>query len=309
MGKEMRDVYQETLAKFMEKDGLVVMMDADLVGASGSLNNFKAFPKQIINAGISEANMISSAAGMSLTGIKPFVHTFAPFATRRTFDQLYMSGMYSKNNLHIYSSEPGIWAQFNGGTHTSFEDLALMRSLPGVIITAPCDQYQFRFILHEYINNPKMYYTRATRKYQDDIYDENTSFELGKWHIIRNGKDGVIFTMGEMVHETLAAAEILKQKGYELTVIDAFSIAPYDSEMIYKIAKQFKNIMVVENHNHIGGLGDLIAHEITLVDNSNKIYHQSIKGQTGEVGDYNYLKNRFGLDPESIANAWLENCL
>ena len=150
--KAMRDVYQETLRILMDQDPKVVMLDADLASASGSSKTFQNYPDQTINVGISEANMMSSAAGLRLSGMKPFVHTFAPFATRRVYDQLYMSVAYSKNPIHIYGSDPGFWAQHNGGTHTSFEDLSLMLSLPGFIVTAPVDKYQGSQIVRTALN-------------------------------------------------------------------------------------------------------------------------------------------------------------
>ncbi len=136
---EMRQAYQETLIELMRKDPHVVMLDADLGSSSGSTKTFKQFPDQCVNMGISEANMISAGAAMSLTGLTPFAHSFAPFATRRVLDQIYMSLAYSANSLHIYGSEPGYWAQFNGGTHTSIEDIAILNALPNLIITAPAD--------------------------------------------------------------------------------------------------------------------------------------------------------------------------
>ena len=184
--KAMRDVYQETLKELMEKDKNVVMLDADLASASGSTKTFSDYPQQTINVGISEANMISSAAGLRLSGMKPFVHTFAPFATRRVYDQLYMSVAYSHNPIHIYGSDPGFWAQHNGGTHTSFEDLSLMLSLPEFVVTAPSTPRQFAWVLKEYYKeNKRPYYTRAQRKEMPELYDEKTKFFFRQRHYLK----------------------------------------------------------------------------------------------------------------------------
>jgi transketolase len=144
---EFRAVYVETLMELMESNPNVVNLDADLVGASGAAKLFKKYESRCINMGISEANMIGAAAGMSLTGKIPFIHTFAPFATRRVMDQLYMSGVYSNSNIKIYGSDPGFWAIHNGGTHTTMEDLALTRALANITILAPSDATQFKWCI------------------------------------------------------------------------------------------------------------------------------------------------------------------
>lgn len=304
MAKEMRQVYQETLRELMIADRNVVMLDADLASASGSVKTYLEFPKQSINCGISEANMISAACGMSLVGIKPYVHTFAPFATRRVFDQLYMSGSFSKNAIHIYASEPGIWAQFNGGTHTSFEDIALTRTLPNAVISAPSDEFVFRFILKSFYQDNKMYYTRSPRAALKRIYDEDTKFEIGKWMIHGEDLTNVIIAYGEMVDVALQIAEYQKDFGQKVAIVDAFNLYPYDKELLKRIARESKKIMVVENHSIYGGLGELVSREL-LINKSNATFiHKGIEHQVSEVGTFGYLSEKFGIDLNNLVKLW-----
>lgn len=141
---EMSKVYQDTMLELLETNGEVVICDADLVGAIGMTSVYNKHKDRCINMGICEANMMSAAAGMSLTGKIPFVHSLAPFAVRRLFDQLYLSGAYQKANVRVFGSDPGFWASYNGGTHTSVEDLALTRVIPNVTVLAPADAVQFQ---------------------------------------------------------------------------------------------------------------------------------------------------------------------
>lgn len=307
MAKEMRMVYQSVVMELMAKHRHVVMLDADLASASASGKAFAQFPDQTINCGISEANMMSVACGMSLLGMKPFVHTFAPFATRRVFDQLYVSGAFSQNSIFIYGSEPGIWAQYNGGTHTSFEDIALMRTLPNTVVCAPSDNAQFEFILRAYLDSPSLFYTRCARTVMPDIYNDQTKFELGKWHTHGECKDGVILAYGEMVHQALAAQEILRQKaGIFVQVVDAYCLYPYDQPLLKELAKTAKRILTVENHSQFGGLGELVARELCLNQFDGEFGQIAIKHHVSEVGGYDFLADKFGLNKEAIVNWWLK---
>lgn len=304
MTKEMRHVYQETLSELMRKDPNVVMLDADLVSASGGGKNYQNFPNQAINCGISEANMISSACGMSLVGLKPFVHTFVPFATRRVFDQLYMSGAFSKNSIHIFASEPGIYAQFNGGTHTSFEDLALTRTLPNTVVSAPSDEHSFRFILNSFYNDNLMYYTRSPRAHLPEIYNKSTQFEIGKWMVHGDDLSQCIIACGDMVHVALKVKEKMSIEGEVISVIDALNLSPYDKELLESISQKSVKVMVIENHSIYGGLVELVARELQLNGYKGLFYHQGIKHHVSEVGTLDFLARKFGIDFETIYKEW-----
>ena len=297
---EMRQLYQAIMNELLETHSEVVMLDADLASASGSTQTFKRFPQQTVNVGISEANMVSSACGMALTGLKPYIHTFAPFATRRVFDQVFMSGAYSRNAIHIYGSDPGFWAQHNGGTHTSYEDIALMRTLPGAVVCAPSDAKQFEFILRHFLTDHRLYYTRATRKALPDIYSQGDTFQLGTWITLETGSDCVIFAIGAMVHEALEASKLLRLQGIEATVVDAFSIKPHDAFLIATLGKEHTRIITVENHSIYGGLGDLVASELMQSGGTHKFVKIGVQDQFGEVGTADYLQRKHGLNASHI---------
>lgn len=305
--KAMRDVYQETLRELMENDQSVVMLDADLASASGSTKTFSDYPQQTINVGISEANMISSAAGLRLSGMKPFVHTFAPFATRRVYDQLYMSVAYSHNPIHIYGSDPGFWAQHNGGTHTSFEDLSLMLSLPEFVVTAPSTPRQFAWVLKEYYKeNKRPYYTRAQRKEMPELYDEKTSFSLGKGIVLSEGEDVVLFAIGDGVHESLKVQKQLLEVGLTTTVVDMFSLKPFDRDLIKKLAPKHRLVLTVENHHVHGGLGSIVSKVMAEEAIAVPFIGIGIEDHFGEVGKADYLRKKFGLDSNTISKRVLE---
>lgn len=297
---ELRKVYQETLISLMEKNKKVVMMDADLASASGSSDTFARFKDQCINCGISEANMISAAAGMSLTGIKPFVHTFSPFATRRVADQIFMSAAYSKNPIHIFGSDPGFWAQHNGGTHTSYEDIAIMNSIPEVVVTAPSDGHQFKWILEEFVDRDQVFYTRAMRKDTPEIHSADTKFEFGKSIFLNKGSKVAILAIGDMVTEALRAAEILKGEGLDATVVDVFFIKPFDKEMLQQVAKDHNLIVTIENHSEIGGLGSTVARHLALSDYKGSFEMVAVEDKFGEVGEADFLRAKHNLNAEGI---------
>ena len=298
---ELRQAYQVTLQELMKKNDKIVMMDADLASASGSSATFAANPKNCINCGISEANMISSAAGMSLTGLRPYVHTFAPFATRRVLDQLFMSAAYSKNPIHIYGSDPGFWAQHNGGTHTSYEDIAVVSAIPEVVVTAPSDEHQFKYILEEFLKRDKVFYTRAGRKAVPELYTADTKFEFGKSITLQKGKDIAILALGDMVNEALIAAKTLKEKdNLDITVVDVFFIKPFDVDMLKDVAKNNDLVLTIENHNEIGGLGSLVARHLALNSYCGKFDMVAVQDKFGEVGTADYLQAKHKLNAANL---------
>ncbi len=300
---EMRKAYNDTLRLLLEADERVVVLDADLASASGTSALYTDYPERTINVGISEANMISSAAGMSLTGLLPFVHSFAPFVSRRVLDQIYMSGVYSDNKLHIYASDPGYWAQHNGGTHTTYEDLSAVLAFPNIIVSAPSTPNQFKAILKHYVNNPGVYFTRATRKELPEIYADDATFELGKAVTHGTGKHAVIFAIGVMVHEALEAQAALKADGIDVTVVDCFSLKPFDTDTALNLINDSKVVLTAENHSVHGGLTSIV--ENVMVENTiaRPFKAVAVNNVFGEVGDSNYIKNKHNLTADAIIEA------
>lgn len=304
--KELRAVYQETLMELMEENENIIVCDADLVNASGTGKLFRKYSKRCINMGISEANMIGASCGMSLTGKIPFVHTFAPFATRRAFDQLYLSGCYQQANIRIYGSDPGFWALHNGGTHTSVEDLALTRAVPQLTVIAPADAAQFKWVIKNTVDRYGMYYFRCARKAVPDIYSEGSQFEIGKGNIICEGTDIAIFAIGEMIAEAIKARKILEEYGISSTIVDMFTVKPLDEELVREVSRGKRVIVAAENHSKIGGLGSAIAEVLAENPIEAPFISIAIQDHFGEVGTQDYLQRKFGLNADAIVSKVLE---
>lgn len=300
---ELRKVYSKTLKEMIEKDKNVVVLEADLSEAisTNSLSNSENY----INCGIMEANMIGVASGLSLLGYVPFVHTFAPFATRRAFDQIFLSGAYAKNNLKILGSDPGIYTQHNGGTHTSFEDIALMRTIPNATVMSISDCNMFKSILMQIKDLYGVHYMSVTRKGSYKLYDENEKFEIGKAKILKEGKDITIIACGSMVVEALKASDELEKQGIFATVIDMFTIKPLDKDIIIKYGKNTKGIVTVENHSIIGGLGSAVA-EVIAENSLCPMVRVGVEDKFGQVGTLEYLQEFYELTAEKIIKKSLE---
>ncbi|SJZ99314.1 transketolase [Pilibacter termitis] len=295
-GKELRQVVVETLNEMIEKDPTVVALEADLGGASG----FSKIAKEnLINVGIAEANMVGVASGLNLTGFVPYLHTFSPFATRRAFDQLYLSGGYSDTHLNIYGSDPGFTAGVNGGTHTSYEDVALMRMIPNSVICDAADEVQLKFIVQAFKERCGVNYFRANRKAVRKVYQQDSEFELGKGVVLRTGEDVALIASGQLVSQTLDVAEKLATEGIQATVIDMFTVKPIDKELILKTAQEIGKIVTIENHSIYGGLGSSVA-EFLAENGKATLKRIGVDERFGQVGTPDFLQKEYGLDMLSI---------
>jgi len=237
---EMRQVYANTILELALNNPNVVALEADLMSAISTNKITKHIPKQMINCGIMEANMMGIAAGLALTGKIPYVHTFAQFATRRAFDQLFVSGAYAKLNIKILGSDSGITAEHNGGTHMAFEDLGLVRLIPNAHVFEVSDATMLGYLLRKIEKEYGIHYIRTIRKHAIQIYDQNEVFESGKGKVLREGGDVTIIASGIMVAESLRAAELLQDLGIQATVIDMYSIKPIDKALIVQYAGKNK---------------------------------------------------------------------
>lgn len=299
---EMRQMYAQTLVELAKGNPNVIALEADLMSAISTNKIVAQIPTQIINSGIMEANMMGVAAGLSLTGKIPYVHTFGQFATRRTFDQLFVSGSYAKTNIKILGSDAGVTAEHNGGTHMAFEDLGLVRLLPQATVYEVSDSTMLRYLLRKIEKEYGIHYIRTIRKNAVKLYDENEVFEEGKGKVLREGGDVTIIASGIMVAESLKAADLLYEQGIEATVIDMFSIKPIDKDLIVKYAAKTGAVVTAENHNVIGGLGSAVA-EVLSEHCPTKMRRIGVKEQFGQVGKLEYLKEFYKLTPKDIVAA------
>ena len=296
----MRTVYRDTLMEMAGEDERIVALDADLMNSMGMPPFLEKYPKRTFNCGIQEANMIGVAAGLSATGKIPFAHTFGPFATRRCFDQVFISAAYAKLNVRIIGSDPGITAAYNGGTHMPFEDMGLMRNVPGAIVLEPTDCAMLKDLLRQVKDIYGVCYIRLLRKEPVKIYEDNSSFEIGKGVVLKEGKDLTLVASGYLVSETLKAADLLAKEGISARVADMFTIKPIDRELIEKCARETGCLVTVENHNIIGGLGSAVA-EVLAETAPVPMERIGSRDRFGEVGPVDYLIGAFQMTAEDIA--------
>lgn len=299
-GRELRDCVVETLQELMKDDDKITALEADLGGASGFTKIKKTNPERFIQCGIAEANMMGVAAGLSLTGFKPFTHTFAPFATRRVFDQLFLSGAYAGNTINVYGSDPGFSVASNGGTHTAWEDVALIREIPGAVICDPADDVQMEWIIKEFLKMEGIHYVRSNRKAVRNVYKKGSSFKIGQGNILKEGKDILIIAAGQLVSEALDCAEELEKEGYSVEVIDMFTIKPLDEKLLIKEAKGKSKIVTIENHSIYGGLGSAVSEVIAENGISVPVKRIGVKEKFAQVGTAEFLQEEFGLTAKQI---------
>ena len=243
--------------------------------------------------------MIGVAAGLSMTGKIPFAHSFGPFATRRCFDQIFMSGAYAKANIRIIGSDPGVTAAYNGGTHMPFEDAGIMRNIPEMTILEPTDSVMLKDLLRQLTTQYGMFYLRLSRRNAVKVYDNGSAFEIGKAVKLRDGNDVTVFASGIMVDVALAAAALLEEQSISTRVMDMFTLKSIDEEAIITCAKETGAIVTAENHNIINGLGSAVA-EVLAEHIPTPMERVGVQDLFGEVGPEEYLRERFELTPEKL---------
>ena len=294
-----KDILGKTIKELSEQDSDFIYLDADLMSCIGTCGWATEHPERGINCGISESNMIGVACGLAATGFKPVVHTFGPFASRRVFDQVFLSAGYAKNDITIIGTDPGVTAAFNGGTHMPFEDVALYRTIPTATIIDITDVPMLISVLKQCKDLPGVKYIRVGRKSAAKMFADGTETPIGKAITLREGKDVAIFASGIMVHEAMQAANKLAESGIEAAVVNFFTIKPLDTAAVKQYAKQCGNIVVAENHSKIGGLYSAVC-ETLARENTAKIDVVAVNDEYGEVGPQDYLQKRFGLTAEHI---------
>ena len=299
---EMREIYTNTLMELAEKDERIVLLDADLMMASKGIPFRDKYPDRTVDVGVAEANMVGVASGLAASGKIPFTHSFTPFATRRCFDQVTISVAYSKLPVKMMGSDPGVSAELNGGTHMSFEDVGLMRNLPGMTIFEPIDGEQLRQAMPHIVNHPGPVYIRMFRKVAESICAPDYKFEWLKGDTLVEGSDITLIATGLMVKETLTACEVLKSQGINARVLNIHTVKPIDAELVIKAAKETGAIVTVENHNIINGLGSAVAE--VLVENAPvPMQRIGVRDHFGEVGKMPFLMEKFHMLPSDIVEA------
>lgn len=300
--KEVRQVMAAGLVEAARKDDRIVVLDADLMSCHSTKCFLEAFPERFINVGIAEANLIGVAAGMAAFGKIPFAFSFAPFATRRCYDQIFISVAYSKLPVKIVGSDPGVMAEANGGTHMPFEDMSIMRAIPKMVCFEPTDATMLAKALPQIIDYPGAVYIRMFRKKAEKIYDDGLDFKLGKAVTLREGKDVTLVASGIMVARALKAADELAAEGISARVVNIHTWKPIDEDAIVESVKATGAIVTCENHSTYGGLGSAVA-EVVVEKCPAPMELIGVKNSFGEVGKEAYLSEKFGLTVADIVAA------
>ena len=297
--KATRQSYGEALLNLGEENKNIVVLDADLAGATKTELFAKKFPERFFDMGIAEANMMATAAGFATCGKIPYASTFAVFAAGRAYDQIRNSICYPNLNVKICATHAGITVGEDGATHQMIEDISLMRTLPNMTVISTSDDVETRWAVKEIAKIQGPVYLRLARLATPILYEENQSFSIGKAIQIGEGTDATVFATGVVVAEALKAKELLEKKDIHIRVIDMHTIKPIDREMIVKCAKETKKLISIEDHSVIGGLGSAIA-EVLTEEYPCKLIRMGIKDTFGKSGSAVDLLKYFGLTSEDI---------
>jgi len=300
--REMREVMAGFLKEAMEHDPDIVLMDADLARANGTLHLFSLFPDRCFDVGVAESNMACIGAGLASYGFKPFIFSFCAFAARRAFDQITLSIAYAGQNVKIVGTDPGIASELNGGTHMCLEDVGMLRCIPGMVIFEPVDGGQLAKALPQIMAHEGPVYIRLFRKlpaaawFTDDSYE----FDLFKADVLREGRDVTLFAAGIEVTEAMRASEQLEKQGISAEVINVHTVKPIDRKTVVESVRKTGCAVTCENHNIHGGLGSAVA-EVLSGECPAPLGFIGAKDRFGEVGKLDYLVKKFEMDAESIA--------
>ena len=302
-----RDSYGKALAELGAEFENLVVLDADLAGATKTGTFQKAFPERHFDCGIAEANMVCMAAGLSTTGLVPFASTFAMFAAGRAFEQIRNSIGYPHLNVKIGATHGGISVGEDGASHQCCEDFALMRTIPGMVVMTPADDVEARAMVKAAYEHVGPVYMRFGRSAVPVIHEEGMHFQIGKGEVIREGKDVAIIANGLLVYEAIQAAAQLAEMGIDAMVINMATIKPLDNELVLTAAKKCGRIITCEEHSIIGGLGEAVCSLLSeqLPTPVRRIGVNDVYGESGPAAD---LLKKYGLSAENIVKVAKEFC-
>ena len=302
-----RDAYGAALAKLGAEYENLVVLDADLAGATKTGTFKKAFPERHFDCGIAEANMMCVAAGMSTTGLVPFASSFAMFAAGRAFEQVRNSIGYPHLNVKIGATHGGISVGEDGASHQCCEDFALMRSIPGMTIICPADGVETEAAVRAAYEIEGPVYLRFGRLAIPEFHEEGFNFQVGKGEVLREGTDVAIIANGLLVYEAIQAGEILAEAGINAMVINMATIKPLDEELVIAAAKKCGKVITCEEHSIIGGLGEAVCACLSekCPTPVKRIGVNDVYGFSGPAND---LLKEFGLSAENIVKTAHEFC-
>ena len=297
-----REAYGKALVELGKKYDNLVVMDADLSGSTKTAVFAKEYPERFFNMGIAEQNMYAVAAGLAVSGKIVCASTFAMFAAGRAFEIIRNSIGYTHANVKICATHAGITVGEDGATHQTFEDIALMRTIPGMTVINPSDGISTAKLLEKAMEIDGPCYVRLGRSAVPVFYDESADFEIGRGKTVREGSDVTVIATGIMVNEAVMAADELKKQNIDVRVIDIHTIKPIDRDIIIKAAKETGAIVTAEEHSVIGGLGSAVA-EVTAAEAPVKMRFVGQHDVFGESGKPEELKQKYGMTAADIVKA------
>lgn len=297
-----REAYGKALVELGKKYDNLVVMDADLSGSTKTAMFAKEYPERFFNMGIAEQNMYGAAAGLAVSGKIVCASTFAMFAAGRAFEVIRNSIGYTHANVKICATHAGITVGEDGATHQTFEDIALMRTIPGMTVINPSDGISTAKLLEKAMELDGPCYVRLGRSAVPVFYDDNADFEIGRGKTLREGSDAAIIATGIMVNEAMIAAEELSKQNIDVRVIDIHTIKPIDQDIIIKAAKETGAIVTAEEHSVIGGLGSAVA-EVTAAYAPAKMKLVGQHDVFGESGKPEELKQKYNMTAADIVKA------
>jgi len=306
MAKSIREAYGEALAKYGKDDERVVVLDADVSSSTKSNIFASVCPERFFNVGIAEANMASMAAGFASVGKVPFVNTFATFIASLSLLSARAFGSYSQLGIKFAGAYGGLSDSFDGPSHHSIDDLAVMLALPNFKVYVASDERVTHWIVKNAIQDASPMYIRLSRDVFPDLYKNDDIFENGKGKILRDGKDVVIISCGIMSGKSLEAAEILAAEGIDVAVIDMFCLKPLDSSLVIDYAINTGAVVTAEEHSIIGGLGATVAQALCSANIHVPVGFVGINDCHAECGPYNVLLREYGLDANAVAAKAIE---
>ncbi len=292
-----REAYGKALVE-IGSDESVVVLDADLSGSTKSKEFADEYPKRFFDMGIAEANMVDTAAGMALSGLKPYASSFAVFITGRAFESVRQSVCYQNLHVVLCGSHSGISVGEDGGSHQSVVDIALMRSLPNMKVIVPADYNEALNAVKATFTMDGPVYIRTSRA-KSPIFTDNSRFELGKMHSLKNGKDATIIACGLMVPLALEAQMLLQKEGMDVGVVNMPTIKPLDEDGLYKLSKETNCIFTMEEHSVIGGLGSAVSEFLSEV-NPTTVHKIGLEDLFGESGTKDDLFCKFGFTKDTV---------
>jgi len=303
--KATRDAYGEALLELGKKRPDIVVLDADLSGSTKTSKFAKAFPERFFNLGVSEQDMIGTAAGLALTGKIPFASTFAVFETGRAWDQIRLTVCYSNTNVKLVATHGGITVGEDGASHQALEDIALMRALPNMTVIVPADATETYSVINAIVDYNGPVYVRLGRTKVPHVMPDDYKFEIGKAYVFRTGKDVNIIAAGIMVATAKSAARTLTDQGIDTGVINMSTIKPLDEKTLLQTAKNSKVIITAEEHSVIGGLGGAVC-EFLSENHPIPVRRIGIKDLFGCSGSPEELLKLYGITADDIIKATKE---